>query len=140
MYSAFDDCMTVKMLTEITAGVRISVIPRYEPGISNPVADNYVFSYQIIIENQNDFPIQLLRRHWYIFDSVALKREVEGPGVVGETPVIAPGEVFTYQSACDLRSLRGTMQGFYSMQRPGHSEYFHVRVPKFRLEVPHGLN
>ena len=132
--------MGVKMLTEVTSGVRISVIPRYEPGISNPLADNFVFSYQIIIENQNDYPVQLLRRHWYIFDSVAIKREVEGPGVVGETPIISPGEFFSYQSACDLRSLRGSMQGFYNMMRLDNNEAFHVRIPKFKLEVPHGMN
>lgn len=130
----------VLMLTEVTSGVRISVVPRYEPGISNPLADNFVFSYQIIIENQNDFPVQLLRRHWYIFDSVAIKREVEGPGVVGEMPVILPGEFYTYQSACDLKSLRGTMQGFYSMQKVGDAQLFHVRVPKFKLEVPFSMN
>lgn len=128
------------MLTEVTSGVRISVIPRFEAGISNPLLDSYVFSYKIIIENQNDYPVQLLRRHWYIFDSVAIKREVEGPGVVGEMPIINPGEYYTYESACDLRSLRGTMQGFYNMQRPGEPETFHVRIPKFKLEVPYGLN
>jgi ApaG protein len=128
------------MLTEVTSGVRISVIPRFEPGISNPMLDSYVFSYKIIIENQNDYPVQLLRRHWYIFDSVAIKREVEGPGVVGEMPVINPGEYYTYESACDLRSLRGTMQGFYNMQKPGELETFHVRIPKFKLEVPYGMN
>lgn len=128
------------MLTEVTSGIRISVVPRYEPGISNAAIENYVFSYQIIIENQNDFPVQLLRRHWYIFDSVAIKREVEGPGVVGEMPVIQPGEFYTYHSACDLKSPRGTMQGFYSMQKLGEKELFNVRVPKFKLEVPHSLN
>ncbi|MFZ4786180.1 MAG: Co2+/Mg2+ efflux protein ApaG [Flavobacteriales bacterium] len=129
-----------KMLTEITSGIRISVVPHYEPGISNPLHDNYVFSYQIIIENQNDFAVQLTRRHWYIFDSIALKREVEGPGVVGETPIILPGEFYTYQSACDLHSMRGTMHGYYSMNRVGDVQTFKVRVPKFRLEVPFGMN
>lgn len=128
------------MLTEVTAGVRISVVPRYEPGISNAASDTYVFSYQIIIENQNDFPVQLLRRHWYIFDSIAIKREVEGPGVVGEMPVIQPGDFYMYHSACDLRSPRGTMQGFYSMSKLGDKQTFHVRVPKFKLEVPYSMN
>lgn len=136
----FDNQKMALMLTEVTSGVRISVVPRYEPGISNAAIDNYVFSYQIIIENQNDFPVQLLRRHWYIFDSIAIKREVEGPGVVGEMPVIMPGEFYSYQSACDLRSPRGTMQGFYSMQKQGEKELFHVRVPKFKLEVPYSQN
>lgn len=128
------------MLTEVTSGIRISVVPRFESGISSPMLDNYVFSYQIIIENQNTYPVQLLRRHWYIFDSAGVKREVEGRGVVGEVPVIMPGEFYSYQSACDLRSLRGTMTGFYSMKKVEEDQLFHVRIPKFRLEVPYGLN
>jgi ApaG protein len=120
--------------------VRITVHPRYEENLSYAGENCFVFSYHITLENQNDFPVQLLRRHWHIFDSVAIKREVEGPGVVGETPVIQPGEFYTYQSACDLHSMRGSMHGYYSMQRLGDTQVFNVRVPKFRLEVPYGLN
>jgi len=128
------------MLTEVTSGVRISVQPVYEPGISSPLLDSYVFSYHITIENQNDFPIQLQRRHWYIFDSIGINREVEGPGVVGQQPVINPGEFFTYSSACDLRSIRGTMHGYFTMQRLQSTEFLRVTVPQFKLEVPHGMN
>ncbi len=128
------------MLTEVTSGVRISVVTRYEDKLSSPLMESYVFSYHITIENQNDFPIQLLRRHWFIFDSIAIHREVEGPGVVGETPIILPGEFYQYSSACDLRSTRGTMSGYYTMQQPGSNVLLQVKIPKFSLEVPHGLN
>lgn len=128
------------MLTEITSGIRISVESRYEAALSSPLMDSYVFSYHITIENQTDAPVRLLRRHWFIFDSCALKREVEGPGVVGEMPVIAPGEFYRYNSACDLRSLRGSMSGFYTMQKEGESNMFSVRIPQFKLEVPYSMN
>ncbi len=128
------------MLTEVTSGVQIAVDPRYEPNLSCPLMDQYLFSYHITVNNGNDFPIQLLRRHWYIFDSFAVNREVEGPGVVGEHPVILPGETYSYHSACDLRSLRGTMRGFYSMMNLADKSTFRVNVPLFRMEVPHSLN
>lgn len=128
------------MLTEVTAGIRISVVPVYEPRISNPLLDSFVFSYHITIANQNDFPVQLMRRHWFIFDSAAIKREVEGAGVIGETPVILPGDFYTYHSACDLQSMRGSMKGYYTMQRIGDPNMFNVRVPEFRLEVPFAQN
>lgn len=128
------------MLTEVTSGVRISVVARYENNLSSAAMESFVFSYQITIENQNDFPIQLLRRHWFVFDSIALNREVEGPGVVGETPIIQPGEFYQYSSACDLRTIRGTMTGYYTMQALGQRSTMQVNIPKFSLEAPYGLN
>jgi ApaG protein len=125
------------LLTKTTCGVRITVHPRYEDNLSFAPEDSFVFSYHIIVENQNDFPVKLLRRHWYIFDSVGVNREVEGAGVVGETPLIMPGEFFSYSSACDLKSPRGSMHGFYTMQRFGSEELFEVKVPQFNLEAPH---
>jgi ApaG protein len=132
--------MFLLMLTEITSGIRISVEPRYEPAVSSPLLDSFVFSYHITIENQSDKPVRLLRRHWFIFDSCATKREVEGPGVVGETPLIQPGEFYRYNSACDLRSYRGTMEGYYTMQHEGEKSLLKVKVPQFKLEVPYALN
>jgi ApaG protein len=128
------------LLTKTTCGVRITVHPRYEDNLSFAPEDSFVFSYHIIVENQNDFPVKLLRRHWYIFDSVGVNREVEGAGVVGETPLIMPGEFFSYSSACDLKSPRGSMHGFYTMQRFGSEELFEVKVPQFNLEAPHSLS
>lgn len=128
------------MLTEVTSGVRVIVDPIYEPRLSCPVMEQFLFSYHITIHNQNDFPIQLLRRHWYIFDSFAVNREVEGPGVVGENPVLEPGAYYDYHSACDLRSMRGTMRGFYSMKNLDDDVTFRVNIPLFKMEVPYSLN
>ena len=79
------------MVVAVTEGVKISVFSLFEERMSAAPQGSFVFSYRISIENQNDYPIQLLRRHWFITDSNGLKREIEGPGVIGEQPVIAPG-------------------------------------------------
>ena len=128
------------VLTKTTAGVRITVHPRFEENLSSAADESYVFSYHITMENQNDFPVKLLRRHWFIFDSQGIKREVEGAGVVGETPIIMPGEYFSYSSACDLQSPRGFMHGFYTMQRFGSEQMMEIKVPQFNLEAPHSLS
>lgn len=128
------------MLTEVTEGVRISVDVRYEALLSSPLMESYVFSYHIRIRNESDKPVHLMRRHWFIFDSCPLRREVEGPGVVGQQPVILPGEEYQYSSACDLRSARGSMHGFYTMRNPDDGGFFRVRIPRFTLEVPFSLN
>lgn len=132
-------CLVNTLLTKTTCGVRITVHPRFEENLSFAPEESFVFSYHITLENQNDFPVKLLRRHWFIFDSIGLNREVEGAGVVGETPLIMPGEFFSYSSSCDLRSPLGFMHGFYTMQRVGSEEIFEVKVPQFNLEAPHTL-
>ncbi len=128
------------VLSKISCGVRITVNSRFEDNLSCASEDSFVFSYHITIENQNEYPVKLLRRHWFIFDSQGIKREVEGAGVVGETPIIMPGEFFSYSSACDLSSTRGSMRGFYTMQRFGTEELLEVNVPHFNLEVPYSLS
>jgi|LauGreDrversion4_2_1035121.scaffolds.fasta_scaffold375293_3 ApaG protein len=128
------------MLKLTTSGVKIEVRTKYEEGISSPVLNSYVFSYEITIHNTNDFPIQLMRRFWDIFDSSGQCREVEGAGVVGEQPYIAPNATYTYSSACDLKSSRGKMSGYYTMKNHFTDQLFIVQVPDFQLEVPFVLN
>jgi ApaG protein len=132
--------LSITMITEVSSGVIISVDTKYEMILSHPLNQNFVFSYSIEMENRNDFSIQLLRRHWFIYDSCGIHREVEGPGVVGEQPVLLPGEKFSYRSACDLRTERGKMKGFYTMQTIGNKGFFNVRVPEFILETPYSCN
>jgi ApaG protein len=86
------------MVSQISEGVNISVETFYQPEYSNPLNVEYMFAYRITLENTNSFPVQLLRRHWYIFDSNAEHREVEGEGVIGIQPVINPGQKFQYVS------------------------------------------
>ncbi len=124
------------MSTSVTHGIRISAQPRFEPAHSDPKAGRFLFSYRITITNTGEHPVQLLRRHWHIWDSLAPGREVEGAGVVGETPVIGPGERYTYGSYCDLRSGIGRMHGSYRMRRVDTGETFEVRIPAFVLLYP----
>lgn len=128
------------LITQVTAGIRVSVHTRYESRLSSQFASSHVFSYTITIENQTEFPVRLMRRHWFIFDSVGVYNEVEGAGVVGETPVIQPGQTYQYTSACDLKSTIGQMRGYYSMTRIYGNELIRVDIPSFQLAVPYTLN
>jgi ApaG protein len=124
----------------VTHGVRIMAWARFEPRHSDPHAGRYLFSYRITITNRTKDTIQLLRRHWVITDSLGPMREVEGQGVVGQQPVLEPGEEFSYSSACDLRSGFGRMQGTYRMIRMRDGHLFDVRIPEMQLLFPHAAN
>lgn len=123
------------MYYRITEGVRVTVQPVYVPGQSAPHAGRYVFAYRIRIENVGTEPAQLVWRHWYIHDPVAGDSEVEGEGVVGQQPVIAPGGVHEYQSFCVLQAPGGSMEGYYQMVRPDGTR-FNAAIPKFILQLP----
>ncbi len=128
--------------TRTTEGVRISVTTEFR-GIlreEGEESSGFLFAYHISVENQNPFTVQLLRRHWVITDAFARVQEVKGEGVVGETPVIAPGEAYEYSSGCDLDTDMGTMRGAYEMQRRDDGRMFRVEIPEFSLEAPSRLN
>lgn len=124
------------MATQVTHDIRISVKANYSDEQSDPKVGRFLFSYRIRIENRSARTVQLLRRHWRIVDSLFEPREVKGPGVVGETPVLAPGEHFTYTSFCDLRSGFGRMQGSYRMRNTHDDSTFDVAIPEFDLIYP----
>ncbi len=128
------------MSTTTTRGIRISANSRYEAALSDPKVGRYLFSYRITIANQGEATVQLMRRHWVIRDSKGPVREVEGPGVVGETPLLAPGEEFSYTSVCDLRSGWGRMDGTYLMATVPGGHTFKVMVPTMMLLDPFALN
>lgn len=128
------------MVSRVTEGVKVSVESFYQPDYSNPQNNEYMFAYRITIENENSFPIRLLRRHWHIFDSNAQKREVEGEGVVGVQPQINPGEQYQYISGCNLKTEMGKMQGTYLMEDLSTKRQFTVSIPAFDMIVPHKMN
>jgi ApaG protein len=128
------------MVTHVTQGIRISVIPEFKSEFSQPLKNHYYFSYRISIENESEFPVQLMNRHWFIFDSSGEHSEVEGEGVIGIQPIIAPGELFEYESACNLTTDMGKMQGTYLMKRVDTESCFYVRIPEFKMEVPYKMN
>lgn len=128
------------MVTQITQGVKVSVETIYQPEYSNPANDHYMFAYKINIENLTEYSVQLISRHWYIFDSNGARREVEGDGVVGQQPVIEPGNSHEYVSGCNLKTDMGSMKGSYMMKRTVDDESFDVNIPEFYLIAPYRLN
>jgi ApaG protein len=128
------------MVSKVTEGVKVSVESFYQPDYSNPVNGEYMFAYRVTIENNNAYPVKLLRRHWYIFDSNAAQREVEGEGVVGVQPQINPGEQYQYISGCNLRTEMGKMYGTYQMQNLADKQDFEVNIPVFHMVVPFKMN
>jgi ApaG protein len=124
------------MVFKVTEGVMISVEQFYQPDYSNPIQGEYMFAYKICIQNNNLFPIQLLRRQWFIIDSNTEKKEVEGEGVIGVQPVISPGEQYQYISGCNLKSELGKMYGSYLMENVMTKQRFQVKIPVFQMEAP----
>lgn len=128
------------MIQKITKGIRITVETEYREDQSNAEHGRHLFSYFIRIENEGDYSVRLLRRHWYIFDSSGEFREVEGEGVVGQKPLLMPGEVYEYESACDLTTEMGAMHGTYLMERERDGLRFEVHIPRFEMFAPARMN
>ena len=128
------------MVSKITEGIKVIVEQFYQPDYSNPVQQEYMFAYRVTIENNNSFPVQLLRRHWFIQDSNTEQREVEGEGVIGVQPVIAPQSQYQYISGCNLKSEIGQMFGTYLMVNVHSREQFSVKIPVFQMETPFKRN
>ena len=110
---------TAPMSEAVTNGIRVEVLCRYAPENSRPLHREWVFQYTVRITNQSDETVQLLSRHWIITDGLEHVEEVKGPGVVGEQPVLAPGESYKYSSWCPLPTPTGVMRGTYQMVRAG---------------------
>lgn len=128
------------MVQHITEGISITVETFYNNEQSNPVLGEYNFAYRVSIDNYADFPIRLLRRHWRIFDSNGQYREVEGEGVVGQQPVLEPGESFQYVSGASIRTDMGKMHGSYQMENMLNKKLLQVEIPEFELVAPQKMN
>lgn len=124
------------MNSAITSGVEITVETFYQPEYSNPLLQEFMFAYRIVIENHNAFTIQLISRHWYIFDSNGEYRQVEGEGVVGQQPVLTNGQKYQYVSGCQLKSEMGTMHGTFEITNLNNQQNFTVKIPRFQLVSP----
>lgn len=125
------------MSSQETNGVSISVTSYYLPEKSVPAMNQYLFGYEITIENRNPEPVQLLHRHWIISDALGRTEEVKGPGVIGQQPRLLPGQSFSYNSFCPLSTPFGSMKGTYRMMRD-NGEIFEVIVPLFNLVQKEG--
>jgi len=118
----------------------VSVDTMYREEQSAPANGYFLFSYFITIENHTDHTVQLLRRRWDIFDSSGEHHQVEGPGVVGEQPLLNPGERFTYESSCNFTTEIGKMKGAYIFEQVRNRSTFEVDIPEFVMVVPSKLN
>jgi len=119
----------------LTHGIRVAASAVFSAADSDPDDRNFIFRYTIVIANQGDAPAQLVSRHWIIIDANGQREEVKGPGVVGQTPRLAPGQEFKYQSFCPLKTPWGTMEGSYEMKRDD-GETFSVQIQRFYLRQP----
>ncbi|MGE3302467.1 MAG: Co2+/Mg2+ efflux protein ApaG [Hyphomonadaceae bacterium] len=120
-----------------TSGVRIRVEPAYLDHESTPTENRYVWAYTIDIENHRTGAVRLVHRHWRITDANGFTQEVQGPGVVGEQPVIEPNSAYSYTSACPLGSASGMMVGAYDMIDLENGSRFQVDIPAFALDSPY---
>jgi ApaG protein len=123
------------MYSETTRSIKITVRPFYLEQHSSPADNHYVWAYHVRIENCGSEIVQLRNRHWRITDGFGRQQEVRGPGVVGEQPVLNPGESFEYTSSCPLATPSGFMVGDYEMETR-NGENFLVQIPAFSLDTP----
>ncbi len=123
----------------VTRQIRVSVSAEYAPARSAPADNQWFFLYTITITNEGSDTVQLLTRHWIITDGAGSIEEVRGPGVVGETPTLAPTESFTYTSGCPLTTPFGMMQGSYKMVTKDGEE-FDVTIAPFTLSEPYTVH
>jgi ApaG protein len=122
-----------------TQGIRVQVESFYDEDRSSPQESYYFFAYQVRISNVGTEKAQLISREWIITDANGDEQRVQGPGVVGEQPTLAPGDAFEYTSFCPLSTVVGTMHGSYRMVLPDGSS-FEAEIAPFSLAVPHAVN
>ena len=124
------------MYSHTSQDIRITVEPYYLDDQSSPSDDHYVWAYHVKIENMGEATVQLINRYWRITDANGQIQEVRGSGVVGEQPVLDPGESFEYTSGTPLGTPSGIMVGTYEMETQ-NGERFDVEIPAFSLDSPH---
>ena len=123
------------MYTSVTQGILVTVLPEFVPDRSDVDAGRFFWAYTVEIANQGTQTVQLVGRYWKITDGNGHLEEVRGPGVVGEQPILQPGESFRYTSGCPLTTPSGIMVGHYEM-RDERGEGFRAEIPAFSLDLP----
>ena len=109
------------------------MLSEYQESVSDPEEDAYVFTYRVIIENLGTEIVKVMRRHWNIIDTAGLRQTVNGDGVVGEQPVIYPGDAYEYGSWCKLTAETGKMWGIYEVRKLSDNSMLDVTIPEFML-------
>ncbi|MCF6350367.1 MAG: Co2+/Mg2+ efflux protein ApaG [Flavobacteriaceae bacterium] len=128
------------MIQQITNGIKISIKTNFKGTHYQNYRLNYLFNYEITIENQSNDSVQLISRRWYIFDSLSAIEIIEGDGVIGKKPILTPKAKYIYGSFCYLTSPIGSMSGLYNMINFTTTEKFKVYIPTSQLVIPAILN
>ncbi|GGH35101.1 cobalt transporter [Mangrovimonas yunxiaonensis] len=128
------------MVQQVTKGIKISVETTFEGTFYKDYKIQYAFGYKVSIENQGKNTVQLSARHWIIKDALNHTTIVSGPGVIGQKPILKPGESHTYSSGCLLTAPFGAMSGHYDMVDFATTSYFKVNIPTFKLSAPFAIN
>jgi ApaG protein len=128
------------MVFTITNGIKVSVETDYEGRFFSKQGPLYVFSYEVTIANHSPDTVQLLGRHWFIYDTGEGPSEVAGKGVVGQQPILGPGDSHTYKSGCHLRASIGAMKGTYEMLRLSTGKTFNINIPALQFFASPRLN
>ena len=128
------------MKAAVSQNIEISVVPRFEELKSSSVNNSFIHSYKVTIVNRNIFSVKILERCWFIFDSTEGSYTVFGEGVIGEKPVIEPGDSYKYNSYCEMTNYIGRMRGFYNLRNELSGEVFKATIPTFNLETPFSMN
>ena len=123
------------MYQAVTHDIEVVAEPWFRPDQSDESSGRFVWSYRITIANNSSRTVQLVSRYWRIVDAMGLVEEVRGPGVVGEQPILNPGDSFQYTSGCPLRTKSGTMEGVYTMVDDRGFTIL-VDIPAFSLDMP----
>jgi ApaG protein len=137
--SEFEEPLHACSSEAVTHNIRVEVESQYAPEHSQPFQNHWFFYYSVRITNEGEETVQLLSRHWIITDATCHQEEVRGPGVVGEQPVLGPGESFQYTSGCPLRTSAGVMRGTYQMVT-ADGMHFDVEIAPFALNEPYTIH
>ena len=122
------------MYETTTRKIRVVAEPAFVDSESRPDQHHYYWTYRISVENQSDDVVQLVSRYWHITDARGHVEEVRGQGVVGDQPVLSPGETYSYESGCPLSTPSGIMRGHYNFQDQAGETKFMVAIPAFSLD------
>ncbi|MEN9873874.1 MAG: hypothetical protein RL186_771 [Pseudomonadota bacterium] len=120
----------------LTHGIRVSVTPEFVGADPDAAPARFVWAYHVTIENLSDITVQLTARAWHIVDGLGRTQSVNGPGVVGEQPILKQGDSFTYSSSCPLPTPSGLMSGHYLMRTESGTQ-IQVQIPPFSLDSPY---
>lgn len=128
------------MVEQITQGIKVAVQSKYEGAYIRNYKMQFAFTYEVSISNHSKDVVQLTHRRWFIYDALNEVETVYGEGVIGEKPILQPGEMHTYSSGCLISGPLGAMEGHYEMVNFSNAKSFKVAIPKFELSAPFAVN